>query len=136
AQASGAVASGTGAEVLVLAGATVSGTTLSGGGFDIVSGTAVSTTVNSGGIEDDRGGGVTLGAQIKSGGLEVVEAGALASGAVASGTGAEVFILAGGTARGTILSGGGFDIVPGTGVSTPVNSGAIEADRGVTNATR
>src|SRR5439155_1608853 len=68
--ASGTVASGTGAAVLVLSGGTASGATLSGGGFDIVFGTAIGTTVNSSTVDDDRG--VESGTQV-NGGLQVVE---------------------------------------------------------------
>src|SRR5262249_30251927 len=70
-QASGSVVSGRGGELIVGSGGTASGTTLSGGGFDIVFGTAVSTTIGSGGKEDDWA--TERGAQVNGGGLLVVE---------------------------------------------------------------
>jgi autotransporter passenger strand-loop-strand repeat protein len=114
--------------VIVVSGGTASGTTLSGGGFDLVFGTAVDTMILSGGIEGVQTGGVSLGAQIDSGGIQVVDVGGLASGTIAMSGGAEV-VVSGGTASGTTISSGGFMDVRSGGA---VGSGAVTFSGGGT----
>ena len=80
-------------------------------------------------------GGIDVSTTLSAGALAAVESGALGGGAVASGTGAELLVLAGGTISGTILSAGGFDVVSGAAVSTKINSGGIEDDLGFTSVT-
>jgi trimeric autotransporter adhesin len=101
-----------------------------------VFGTAISTTVNSGAIDDNRA--VESGTHVNSGGLDAVASGALAIGTVVSGAAAELLVKSGSTASGAILSGGGFDVVSAGGitVSTTISNGGIEDDFGLTSATR
>jgi len=75
----------------------------------------VSTTINSGGIEDDRS--VTSASRINSGGLQVVDPGGFASGALVMNGGMDV-IVSGGTANGTTISGGFMEVRSGGSIGT------------------
>jgi autotransporter passenger strand-loop-strand repeat protein len=105
--ASGAVVSGAAAALYVSSGGTASGATLSAGCFDVVKsgGIAVSTTIGSGGIEDDQG--IARGALVASGGIEIVDSGGTASGTTVMSGGVDV-VVSGGTASATTISGGAF----------------------------
>jgi autotransporter passenger strand-loop-strand repeat protein len=143
--ASGTVVSGAGANLTVGFGATVSGTTVSAGGVEVLLfGTAVSTTVNNGGIEvislgAPPGAGVASATTVNSGGQQFVEGGGLASGTVVMSGGAE-FVFTNGQADHTTISGGGFVDVKSGGLtngslfsfaSGNVIPGALELDDSV-----
>ena len=132
----------------VSAGGTASGTTVSKRGFQDVFGTAVSTTVASGGQEFVEAGGIAIAATISSGGTlnvlgtttsvvtvlsggtETVSSGGLISGTPFSGThiaGGTVNLLAGGSAAYVGVSSGGIFNVAGTILSAQtVFSGGTE----------
>jgi autotransporter passenger strand-loop-strand repeat protein len=118
---SGGSASGTmvsaGGQEYVVAGGTVTGTTLNGGA-GVLFGTAVSTIIAGGSIDYDYG--VESGTTVSSG-LQVVEAGAAASGTTVL-SGGEEFVVAGGTVSGSKLN-GGFDVLFGTAIGATLNSG-------------
>jgi autotransporter passenger strand-loop-strand repeat protein len=121
---SGGSASGTmvsaGGQEYVVAGGTVTGTTLNGGA-GVLFGTAVSTIIAGGSIDYDYG--VESGTTVSSG-LQVVEAGAAASGTTVL-SGGEEFVVAGGTVSGSKLN-GGFAVLFGTAVNATVNSGGAD----------
>jgi autotransporter passenger strand-loop-strand repeat protein len=133
--ASGTVVSGTGAELLIVSGATASGATLSAGGFDAVKsgGIAVSTTIGSGGIEDDQG--TARSALVASGGVEIVDSGGTASGTTVMSGGVDV-VVSGGTASATTLSGGFMEVRSGAAVGsgtavTFASGGVLQLDDSV-----
>jgi autotransporter passenger strand-loop-strand repeat protein len=109
-----------------------SGTTVSRGGTErLGGGTAIHTTVNSGGTEAVYARGVTSGTIVNRGGKLVIMAGAAAKGTVLNG-GAEI-VSAGGTVAGAVTfaknSAGGRLIVAATrGVALTV-SGFAKTDR-------
>ena len=95
--------------------------TLSGGG------TAISTTVWSGGHQDIWLGAEALGATVSSGGAQVVNLGGTAS-ATELDFGGTVTVLSGGTVSGTIFNGGHQDLFSGAEVhgENVANSGSLQ----------
>jgi len=129
------------AEEDVYGGATASGVVLDNSGTQFDYGSAVGTTINSGGFQVVFSGGVATSTTISNGGQQnvagvanntTVESGgnqSVFSGGIASGTvldGGEQVVLANGLAIGTVIaSGGDAQILGGTGSSTVVGSGAV-----------
>jgi autotransporter passenger strand-loop-strand repeat protein len=113
----------------VEAGGTAFATTISSGGEQIVfsAGSASGTIVSSGGTEIVSGGSTDLGAKI-SGGVQLDYG--YASGATVF-TGSQV-VETGGTASGTGVIGGGFELVSsgGTGAATTISGGKEELAAG------
>jgi autotransporter passenger strand-loop-strand repeat protein len=126
--ATGTVVNGGGAVEFVFSGGVASGTTVNSGGFQEVGatnsggtssagGTAVSTTVNSAGVESVIAGGVASGTVVNAGGRLGVRPGGTASGAMLSG-GTE-YVSSGGTAQDVTFGGssGTLELVTPTGLS-------------------
>jgi autotransporter passenger strand-loop-strand repeat protein len=109
----------------VYAGGTAIGTTINSGGIEYVYGTATGTTINSGGAEFVYDGGTAIGTTINSGGLEYVYATAI--GTTINSGGLENVYATGG-AYGTTINSGGLEYVypGGTSRGTTINSGGTE----------
>jgi autotransporter passenger strand-loop-strand repeat protein len=86
-------------------------------------GTAIGTTVNSGGFDHVFFGGIDSSAVVSLGGLQTIDSRGTASGATLNGGEQDVF----GTASGTIVSSGGLQVVESGGVANAsiVNSAGI-----------
>jgi autotransporter passenger strand-loop-strand repeat protein len=123
-QTSTGVAVSGGVYIQVNAGGTALGTTLGSGGTEYDYGSASGTTVMSGGQELVYG--TATAATVSSGGYDYIGAGGTASGAHILGGGAE-YVASGGAANGSIVSGGANQYVSsgGTTSGTQIGSGAV-----------
>ena len=125
---------------VISAGQTVSGDLVSADEFELVYGTAVGTSVGSGGVELILSGGSGVGETIGSGGEQIVYAGATASGTAVQG---KEFLLSGsiatsatisgeqdvyGTTSGTNVANGGMAVVLNGGLAaqTTIGDGGVE----------
>lgn len=103
----------------------VSNTTVSSGGWQLVSsgGTATSTTISNGGLQSTCIGGITKYTTVFSGGSQHV-AGQTSSSTISKG--GLQRILYGGSAVNTFISSGGTQSISGKAMSTEINSGGIQ----------
>ena len=131
-----------GATLVVQSGGVISGGLDEGGIFVQSDGSAVSTTIGSGGAISLDGcsatglmvsgveynfSGSTTGTLVESGGIEYIYSGGVASGAVIGSDGAQ-YVYSGGSATGTVVSSGGFQYVASGGAAADaiVSSGGTE----------
>ncbi len=121
---------GAGDEIDVKSGGTTVSTTVSGGGFENVSGTANYTTISSGGNQVVSGLGAAANHTIVgNAGSQVVSNGGIASYAIVSGGGTQTVL--GGAVNGTQVSFGGSELVfSGLATFTTVSSGGAEYVQG------
>ena len=93
-----------GGTLIVISSGIIVDTDDSGHVFVSAGGTAIDTTVNSGGVEAVFGGGTAIGTVVSGHGTEAIASGGTAIGTVVSSHGTD-FIARGGTAIGTIVTG-------------------------------
>jgi autotransporter passenger strand-loop-strand repeat protein len=104
----GTILSAYGAEEGIGYGGVASDTTISSGGDQIVSGSAVNATVQAGGTQGVQSGGTAHTTNISGGGIEVVQAGGYADGGNADG--GNLYVSSGGTASDIYIRGGFTDL--------------------------
>jgi VCBS repeat-containing protein/autotransporter passenger strand-loop-strand repeat protein len=109
--------------LIVFSGGTASGTVLSGGAQEFVSGKDVSGTVGDGATQIVFSGGITSSTTVSSGGTQIVLSGGAADPTTIFSGGSEI-VSSGGTAIGIVLSGGTAELA----------AGAIAASGGITFA--
>ncbi|PWT84366.1 MAG: hypothetical protein C5B56_15750 [Proteobacteria bacterium] len=112
------------AALFVAPGNSVSGAVLTASISQLVSGTAVSTTINDGGSQLVVPGGIDINAQINDGGLQTIFSGGTASATTVNDPGTQV-ISAGGVVVGAVLSGGEQDVF-GSASGTTVEYGGSQ----------
>jgi autotransporter passenger strand-loop-strand repeat protein len=100
-----------GGTLIVQAGGTASGV-VNRGGLDLVLGTAIGATIESGGTEVLANGGTVNGATVSSGGTDDVTDGGTGSGATVASGGLEL-VESGGIDRAVTISGGTFEVASG-----------------------
>jgi autotransporter passenger strand-loop-strand repeat protein len=123
----GTIITNTGIPAELASGTTVSSAVVSAGSPTAVYGSAVDTTITSGGVQQINSGGVASGTQIADGGTQVVSSGGTAVQTVVSSGGTQQ-IGSGGAASGSVINSGGTEVVQsgGSTVGAFVNAGGTE----------
>jgi autotransporter passenger strand-loop-strand repeat protein len=114
---------GSGDTLTVQAGGNASGITVNKGGSEIVAGLDTNSTVNDGGLQTVKVGGVADNTTVNDPGIQTVSSGGTANNAILSGGDQLVF----GTANNTVVDNGGLQVVEsgGTANGTTINAGGL-----------
>ncbi|WP_295144288.1 hypothetical protein [uncultured Reyranella sp.] len=112
-------------------------TTVNSGGFQYNYGDAISTIVNSAGSAITYSGGTTTSAQINAGGTYHVIAGGIASQIMVTGAGAQAYVWSGGSLQGGAIVDGGFlevlsgGVASGSTITFTASGGTVKFDDSV-----